>query len=74
MPAPLRPQDWQVEHALVEQQVPSTQLPLVHWLVAEHASPRDFFAVQVVPEQKLPAAQSRSVEQAVKQAPAPLQV
>jgi hypothetical protein len=35
----------------VSQQNPSTQLPLEHWLLAVHAVPCAFFAVQVVPLQ-----------------------
>jgi hypothetical protein len=40
------PHVWQMPQEPVEQQVPSTQLPLVHWLVAEHEAPFACFAVQ----------------------------
>jgi hypothetical protein len=35
--------DWQSAQLAAEQQVPSTQLPLTHWLPALHAKPFDFF-------------------------------
>lgn len=41
------PHVWQVPHELVKQQIPSTQLPLVHWLVAVHEAPFPPFATQV---------------------------
>jgi hypothetical protein len=37
-------------HAVLQQK-PSTQLPLEHWLAAEHATPWAFLAVQVEPLQ-----------------------
>ena len=38
--------DWQVPPQDELQQYPSTQFPLVHWLVAVQATPFVFFAVQ----------------------------
>jgi hypothetical protein len=47
VPLPLMLQAWQVPQALVEQQTPSTQLPLPHsWLVPQ-AIPRPLSATQV---------------------------
>jgi hypothetical protein len=65
VPAPFRLHAWQVEQPLVEQQTPSMQLPLAHSLPPPQDTPRPFFAVHVVPEQKLPPTQSLSLAQLV---------
>jgi hypothetical protein len=39
VPAPFRLHIWQVAHVLVEQQTPSVQWELPHWLFALHAAP-----------------------------------
>ena len=49
VPAAFRLQDWQVPHAAVEQQTPSTQLPLVHSLPAPHTAPRPSSGLQLPP-------------------------
>ena len=57
MQVPLAEAPAATEHASQEplhpllQQYPSTQFPLEHWLLAVHATPCAFFAVQVTPLQ-----------------------
>jgi hypothetical protein len=67
--APARPatlHDWQLPHPFDEQQTPSTQLPLSHWLAPPHSWPR-----RLRPHapllQTLPGAQSTSAPQAALQ-------
>ena len=55
----------------VEQQTPSTQLPLVHSLVVEHELPLAFLVTHAPLEHQYEAAQSASPAQAVLQAVAP---
>ena len=49
VPAAFRLQDWQVPHEAVEQQTPSTQLPLVHSLPTAQAVPKALFGLQLPP-------------------------
>jgi hypothetical protein len=49
VPAAFRLQDWQVPQEAVEQQTPSTQLPLVHSLPATQTTPNAFFGLQLPP-------------------------
>jgi hypothetical protein len=67
-------QAWQVPaHALL-QHTPSTQLPLAHSFPAPQVTLLVFLAAHDPAEQYLPAAQSASLPQKEKHAPAPLQV
>ena len=61
VPAPFRLQTWQGEQLAVEQQTPSVQWSLAHWLLALHPPFGPSFAVQVVPEHQLPLEQSASL-------------
>jgi hypothetical protein len=49
VPAPFRLQAWQVPQDVVEQQTPSTQVPLLHSFVAAQAAPSAFLGLQLPP-------------------------
>jgi hypothetical protein len=74
-----RPLHWHtpVEHEkpvpqlAAAQHAPSTQLPLLHWLLAVQATPRSCFGAQLPALQKFPLAQSASTPHVVLQAVAP---
>ena len=71
LPMPFRLQAWQVPQALLPQQTPSVQKPLMHWLAAVQVCPFGFSAqLLVVPEpwQVKGATQSWSLVQVVRQA------
>ena len=53
-------------HAVL-QQTPSTQLPLPHWLAAEHVAPLVFFGAHTPASQKLPLLHWASEAQVVGQ-------
>jgi hypothetical protein len=51
VPMPLRLQAWQVPHEVVEQQTPSTQLPMLHSWALPQVAPLALRAAQAVPLQ-----------------------
>jgi hypothetical protein len=58
----------------LSQHTPSAQLPVAHWLLAVQTTPANRFVTQALFEQKLPPAQSPSLEQDVLHAVVPSQV